>query len=77
MDEVVKFKIKMAFYFKISKRVIKMSGKDHKHYRDKSFCRFCEKNNKSDKVRDSFRLTAQNRGPAHNKCIIDVTQKKK
>ena len=40
-------------------------------------CRFCEKEIDSDKVRDHCHLTGNYRGPAHNNCNINVTQKKK
>ena len=36
---------------------------------------FLERNIGSDKIRDHCQLTAKNRGPAHNKCNINVTQK--
>ena len=40
-----------------------------------NICRFCEKNIESDKVRDHCHLTGKYRGPAHNTCDINVTQK--
>ena len=40
-----------------------------------NICRFCEKNFKSDKVRDHCHLTGKYRGPAHNTCNINVKQK--
>ena len=38
------------------------------------FCRFCEKEIISKKVRDHCHLTGKYRGPAHNICSINVTQ---
>ena len=38
-------------------------------------CRFCEKEIIDNKVRDHFQLTGYYRGPAHSKCIVNVTQK--
>ena len=38
-------------------------------------CRFCEKKVVSDKIRYYCHLTGKNRGPAHNTCNINVTQK--
>ena len=38
--------------------------------------RFCEKINKSDKVRDHCHLTGKYSGPTHRKCSINVFQDK-
>ena len=43
-----------------------MTEEDEEDYRTKNICRFCEKNNESDKVRDHCHLTGKYRGPAHN-----------
>ena len=51
-----------------------MTEKDEKDYRNNNICRFCEKNNESDKVRDHCHLTGNYRGPAHSICNINVTQ---
>ena len=75
MDEVKKLEIKMAFYFKNTKKDINMTDEDKEDYRNKNICRFCEKFIESDKVRDHCHLTGKYRGPAHSKCNINVTQK--
>ena len=41
-----------------------------KHYRNNNICRFGEKENFSDRVRDHCHLTVKFRGPAQNKCSI-------
>ena len=64
----------MAFYFKNSKKDIIMT-EDEKDYRDNNICRFCEKNIKSDKVRDHCHLTGRYRAPTHSICNINVKQK--
>ena len=74
VDEVVKLDKKMAFYFKSAKKDIVMTEEDEEDYRINDFCRFCEKNIESDKVRDHCHLTVEYRGPAHSKCNINVTQ---
>ena len=53
-----------------------MTQEDEEDYRNCNICRFCEKNFESDKVRDHCHLTGKYRGPAHNTCIINVTQDK-
>ena len=64
----------MAFYFKNTNKDIIMTEEDQDEYRTNNICRFCEKNNKSDKIRDHCDLTCGYRGPAHVKCNINVTQ---
>ena len=39
-------------------------------------CRLCESNIESDEFRDQIQLTGKNRGSAHSKCNINVTQDK-
>ena len=75
VDEVIKLENKMAFYFKNTKKDIIMTDDDEEEYRNDNVCRFCEKEILSDKVRDQCHLTGKYRGPAHNKCNINVTQK--
>ena len=52
-----------------------MTEEKEEHYRKNSFCRFCEKNIGSDKVRDHCQLTGKYRRPAQNKSGINTTQK--
>ena len=66
----------MAFCFKNTKKVIVMTKEDEEDFRNNIFCRFCEKDIESDKVGDHCNLAGEYRGPAHNKCIINVTQDK-
>ena len=49
-----------------------MTQEDEERYRAKNNCRFCKK---TDRIRDPCHLTCKYRGPAHNKCNINVTQK--
>ena len=65
----------MAFCFKNTKKDIIMTKKDKEDYRNTNICSFCEKFIESDKVRDHCHLTEKYRGPAHNTCNINVTQK--
>ena len=75
VDEVIKLENKMAFYFKNTKKDIIMTEEDEEDYKNDNICRFCEKEILSDKVRDHCHLTGKYRGPAHNTCNINVTQK--
>ena len=52
-----------------------MIEEDEKHYRIIIICRFCGEEIKVDKVRVHCHLTGKYRGPAHNKCNINVTKK--
>ena len=65
----------MAFYFKNTKKDIVMTDEDEEEYRNNNICRFCEKEIIIDKIRDHCHLTGKYRGPAHNTCNINVTQK--
>ena len=75
VDEIRRLENKMAFYFKNTKKDIVMTDDDEEEYRNNNICRFCEKEILSDKVRDHCHLTGKYRGPAHNTCNINVTQK--
>ena len=75
VDEVIKLENKMAFYFKNTNKDFIMTDKDEEDYKNDNICRFCEKLIESDKVRDHCHLTGSYRGPAHNTCNINVTQK--
>ena len=75
VNEVIKLEKKMAFYFKNTKKDIIMTQEDEEDYKNNDICRFCEKEILSDKIRDHFLLTGKYRGPAHNVCNINVTQK--
>ena len=75
VKEVRKLEIKMAFYFKETKKDIIMTKDNGEDYKNNTICRFCEKEILSDKVRDHFHLTGKYRGPTHNTCNINVKQK--
>ena len=75
VNEVIKLDKKMTFYFKNTNKDIIMTEEDKEDYRNNNICRFCEKEILSDIVRDHCHLTESYRGPAHSKCIINVTQK--
>ena len=75
VKEIIKLENKMAFYFKNTKKDIIMTQEDEEKYKNNNICRFCEKNVETDKVRDHCHLTGKYRGPAHNTCNINVTQK--
>ena len=75
VDKVIRLENKMAFYFKNTNKDIIMTQEDEEDFRNNNICRFCEKEILSDKVRDHCHLTGSYRGPAHNICNINVTQK--
>ena len=52
-----------------------MTEEVEKHYRNNNICRYCEKQNFSDKVSDHCHFTGKYRGPGHGKSNIDVRQK--
>ena len=65
----------MAFCFKNTKKDSFMTAEDKEGFDNNNICQFCENNIESDKVRDHCHLTSKYRGPAHNTCNINVTQK--
>ena len=73
--EVIKLENKMAFYFKNTNKDILMRQEDEEDFKNNNICRFCEKEIITDKVRAHCHLTGKYRGPAHNTCNINVTQK--
>ena len=75
VNEVIKLKNKIIFQFKNTKKDIFMTEEDEEDFRTNNICRFCEKNFESDKLSDPCHLTGKNRGVAHSKCNINVTQK--
>ena len=75
VDEVIRFENKMTFYFKNTNKDIIMTEENEEDFRNDNICRFCGKIIESDKVRDHCHLTGKYRGPAHNTCNINVTQK--
>ena len=75
VNEVIKLENKMAFYFKNTNKDIILTQEDEVDYRNNIICRFCEKEIITDKVRDHCHLRGSYRGPAHNTCNINVTQK--
>ena len=75
VDEVIRLENKMTWYFKITNKDIIMTQEDEEDYKNDNICRFCEKIIKSDKVRDHCHFTGKYRGPAHNTCNNNVTQK--
>ena len=75
VDEIIKLENKMAFYFKNTNKDIIMTEENEEDFRNDNVCRFCEKEISSDKIRDHCHLTGKYRGPAHNTCNINVTEK--
>ena len=65
----------MTFYFKNIKKEIILTEEDEEDFKISNICRFCEKINKPDKVRDHCHLIGKNGGPANNTCNMNDTQK--
>ena len=74
VDDVTKVENKMAFYFEDTKRDIILTDETEEDFKNKNICRFCEKENLSDKVRDHCHLTGKYSGPSHITCNFNVTQ---
>ena len=74
VDEVIKLENEITFYFEDTNEDIIVTEKDEEDYRYNKFCRFCEKNIESDRVRDHCHWTGNYRGPAHSICNINATQ---
>ena len=77
VEEVIELETKMPFYFKNTKKDIILIEEDEEDFKNKTFCRFCEKKIKSDKIRDHCHLTSNYKGPAHSICNINVNQSKR
>ena len=74
MNDVLKLKIKMVFYFKNTKKDIIMTQENKEGFDNKINCQFCGKELVCDKVRDHCHLTGKYRGPAHSICNTNVIQ---
>ena len=65
----------MTSYFKNTKKGIIMTLEDEEDFHNNNVCRFFDKIIESDKVIDHCHLKGKHRGPAHNICKTNVTQK--
>ena len=59
VDEVLKLKQKVKFYFKNTKKDIILTREDEGDYRNNTNCQFCEKETISDKLGDHCHLTGK------------------
>ena len=75
VKEIIKLESKMVFCFKKTNKDIIMTKENEEDYKNNNFCRFCEKEILSGKVRDHCLLIDKYKGPAHNTCNINVKQK--
>ena len=75
MDEVIKLRNKIIFYFKNTNEDTLMTEEDEEQYRNTNNCKFCEKNFEPVKGRDHCHLTGNYRVPAHQNYNINQTQK--
>ena len=75
MDEDITFENKMDFCFENTNKGIIMSKEDEESYRDNIICKVYEKGIISEKVRNHCHPAGKYRGPAHQSCNINVTQK--
>ena len=71
VNEVIKLENRMSFWFQNTKKDIIMTEEYKENFENNNFCRFCEKEILSEKVRDHCHLT----GPAHNTCNENVKHK--
>ena len=67
----------MAFHFKNTNKGIILNEEVEEDYRNHNFCRFCDKNIESDKCTNHCHSTGNYRGPAHQNCNTNVTQKQR
>ena len=67
----------MVFCFENTKKDIIMTQEEKAAFDTIFVCRFCEKEVISDTVRNHGYLTGKNRGPAHRKCEINISQKQR
>ena len=65
----------MAFCFKNANKDIIMTKEVEQDFGNDFFCRFCDKEYFSEKVRDHCHLAGFYTSPAHSICNINVTQK--
>ena len=75
VNEVLKKENRLSFYFTNTRKDIITTQEDKEDFEKNNICRFCEKEIVSDKVRYHCHLTGKHRGPAHNTCNNNVTQK--
>ena len=75
VDEINILEKKRAFYFKNTIKDIIMTEEIEQDFEIINFCRFCDENIGSDKVRALCPLTRKYRGVAHSNCNFKVTQK--
>ena len=75
VDEAIKSENKMAYDCENINFDIRMTQEDDEDCRNNIICRFCEKELISDKVRDHRHLTGKHRGPVHQSCNCNATQK--
>ena len=62
----------MNFGFKNTKKDIIMTEENKQDFENNNICRYCEKYNELDKLRDHCHLTRKYRGLAHTDCNLKV-----
>ena len=75
VNDNMKIENNMSFCFKNTKKDIIMTEEKLENFENNIFCRYCEKEITSAKVRDQCHLTGAYRGPAYNICNLNVEQK--